>query len=403
MSSKAEKDPILTDLDKAIEAMSNVVSGPDGKIQQLKNSWHYLQVYSTWCERLPNDESELKTTLGITETGVYTFFSSMLDAYQKTSNAGKSFVSEIFPDVVKIGDDLKEFAEQASSKGDAIFSAILELLDQGDMESVIQLISGLQDSSNANALHAETVGKLLADFKSQLDISSNKIDATEKMVQADEATSQKTLDKLNGGPKVDGSISSLRQKIKDYTKEYNHDVVVAATTPTYCWVSLGPIPIGLIAAITVASIYGSKATDMLSKINDLKDELDKDNEDLTRIAAVYSVQNVADHGLGNIGEYTKIAIGYTTTVQNSWNMITTNLDFVKDKLGEMTGETDKGKVAKSKTVIRIWAKQAAKRWDEMYPSVKALVENPYITVQEKPQSADEFAKDVNACLQNAGS
>ena len=83
------------------------------------------------------------------------------------------------------------------------------------------------------------------------------LDNVKKGIDADDQVSKKTIDDLlSDDPKSSTSIKAVERFLADAKKNYEHNVVVAATTPTYAWV----LPVGLISAIVVAAVFGTRAT-----------------------------------------------------------------------------------------------------------------------------------------------
>lgn len=62
------------------------------------------------------------------------------------------------------------------------------------------------------------------------------------------------------------------------TKEYNYDVVVAATTLTYVWI----FPFVTIPAVVVAGVYGNRATKAYKKMGELRDTIQNEIAELNQ-------------------------------------------------------------------------------------------------------------------------
>lgn len=397
-----------TSLEDAYRSLMNL-SGQDS-IDTLKAAWNYLQVYSAWCEKLPNTETFLNTYLNITDSGSYDFYTGMLEAYQSTSAAATHFINNIFPGVVGIGDDLQNFAQTAGTTEEqgGIFATVTSLLktitsttSPEDSQNILQtkvlpLLNALQMMADKNAANAAAVGKELASYKSELIKADGKLDAVDQLVSKDASVSQATIDKLSGGPEVTGSIAQL-EKLKDTEQEeYKKDVTIACTTLTYAWVvwPVPPIPIGLIAGATVAGIYGKKATDMLKQINQTSDLIKKDQHELATAIAVHQVQNLAKSGLDSALKYTDQAITQATTMQNNWNTISSNLTDIQAELNKTTFGQGSDEKAQIKPLINVWLNQATNYWKTMVPLVNALVEHPYIAVLSGNKTATEMLEII---------
>ena len=389
-----------TPLEAAYSSLINLAG--NNALDTLKAAWNYLQVYSTWCEKLPNTQANLNAYLRITNPGAYEFYQAMLEAYQSTSTAGTYFMNNVFPGVVGIGNDLQSFAQTAGTTADegGIFPTITNLLktitpttSPTDAQNILQndvlpLLEALQAMATQNATNAGNVGDDLAKYKSDLVSADGKLSTVDNLVSTDASVSQATIDKLSGGPEVTGSIAQLEALKQSEQAEYQKDVTIACTTLTYAWVNI-PLPVGIITAAVVAGIYGKRATDMLNQVNATSDLITKDQQDLTTAIAVHSVQSTAKSGLDSAVKYTDQAIIQTTTVQNNWNIISSNLTDIKTELNNTTFGQGSDEKAQGKVVINVWLNQATTHWKNMIPLVNALVAQPYIAVLPGNTTATE--------------
>lgn len=363
--------------------VDNNHDGKNRPVGPLWYAWHYLQVYSFWGLHLPNTENELKLALRITDPAAYDFFPSMLETYKRIHGASDDFLNRIFPQVIELGNDLKSFAKQATSHtadGGAVFSVITDFLDgkDGTIDDAITLLTDLQTSATANAAKAAEVNALLATYKSSLVDAQGKLKRVQEGIEADKKTSQAKIDELEStAPGAAGSLANMKKLIKDERAERDHDVVVAATSPTYVWV----FPVGTISAIVVATVYGVRAVQMLDEINAMQAKIDAAEATLRTAHKSRAVQQLAGEGVSSASKHTDLAITHTTTVQNAWNGLSTQLEIIKNKLDSMTKETDQGKVLQSKAIIKVYLKAADAAWGALVPPLAQLTANPYINAK----------------------
>lgn len=387
----------VEELSKTLRKFEFSVVGKEGN-SPLRHAWHFLQVYATWGTRLPSDETMLKYSMGIDNPGEYDFFMPMLDGYSDLSNACGIFLTNVFGGVVAVGQKARQFAKEAGGESDGIFSAVTELMDAGDEESmhaVVELLTDLQQQAKDNAEQASQVTSQLAAFKVKLESTNAKLKEVRVSVEEDSRTSQATIDKLSGGEDAAGSIKDLNKRIAAKRDEYKHNVVVASTTTTYFWVAP---PAGLIAAVTVASIFGTRATETLNAIDTLEENLKNATSELRTAVESQKVQNSAEMALGETTHFTALAIEHTTTVQQAWSEISASLDVVRDKVTSMTTSNDEGVVARSKIIVKLYAKQASKAWSALIEPLEELVRDPYITVQQDAIDWKELGDNVESEL-----
>lgn len=391
ITTNATVDPSV-ELNKAIADFNTLVEKPDDATKGNKNlwyAWHFLQVYSTWGLRLPHTEATLKMLLGVSDPGKYLFFNPMVEGYDEIHQASENFIVNIFPKVVKVGTNLLNFASDASHEDGDIFAVLIEILEEDGAEGALELIQDLQDAAKKNTDEAEALGKLLNEYRAQLESANEKVAITQKKVQADSKTSQETIDKLSGDSDAAGSLANMRKMLEQANDDYDHYVVVASTTVTYAWL----IPLGLFAGVTVAGIFGDKAVKTLKRVHTLEAEVAKTNETLHTALQVNKVQGSADQSLSQAKAYTDLAIIHTNTVQNAWASITSNLAYVADKVKSMTKADEPDKL-KNIRLVKNYAKNAGEKWTLLVPPLKELTRDPYIVVESDGKNLEEFATEV---------
>lgn len=362
--------------------------------QGLKFAWHFLQVYSTWGLRLPNTEELLKQFLGISEPAKYLFFGNMKDGYDEVHHACLDFQVDIFPEVIEIGTNILSFALKAQKGERGVFTQLSQLI--GSKPAIaLKLITKLQRATQENADHATEVGAKLAKFKADLDSALEKhLKPAQAQVEADEKTSKATIDTIEGGAEVQGSLKQLQDLLASERKKYDHDVVVAATTPTYGWVPV----IGTIPAIVVAGVYGDRAVHHLKQAHRYEEEIKQKNQKLSTAIQAQTVYNTVDKALAGAQRYTDLAIAHTNTVQNAWVKVKAGLDDLKESVSNLTTESDSGKVFEATELIEIFLGDAEDYWEKLVPPLTALTDDPYIKVAPGDASlgsvADEVEKEV---------
>jgi hypothetical protein len=397
--SQANIDP-SADLDRIIEEFNSLVQKPTtytastgtSDNQNLWYSWQFLQIYSTWGLRLPHTEATLKMKLGIAEPGKYQFFRGMVEGYDEIHQTSSDFTTNIFPKVIEVGTSLLDFALDAAPNDGELFNLLIKLLDSDkseDLKGAMELLSDLLDTTNKNTKKAKEVITSLNGYKAKLVSAQENVTEVKKLVDQDSNVSQSTIDQLAGGKEVTGSIKDLEQLMTAKKAEYDHYVVVAATTPTYAWSF-----IGFIAAAVVAGVYGDKAVKSLKRVQELEDEIKKTNAKLHTGLETQKVLNSANQSVSQAQRYTDLAIVHTTTVQNAWTNITSNLSYIADKVSSMTTEKDDQIILQNKNLVKNYATHSGKKWALLVPSLKELTRDPYIVVESEEKSLGEIANDV---------
>jgi uncharacterized phage infection (PIP) family protein YhgE len=375
-------------------------NGPVEGIGKLEHAWHFLQVYCGWGLRLPSNDTDFKLLLNTDEIGAYDFYPSMKEGASLLKENCRNFISGTMPKMVQVGNDLASFAQSASNNDGEMFKIIIDLLDgeDADPESALDLIQSLRDDAEAAIGHTKEVQSELGAFKAGLTEGSAKIEAAKESIEKDSKTNLEEMEKLaSNDPKVAGSLAQLRKAQADAQALYDHNVVVAATSPTYAWV----FPFGTIAGITVATVYGVRATEALEDLDKAKQAIKEANAKLDRAVNANATYTLANSATSNILRYTDRAIETTTEVQNGWNGILQGLGDVAKEIGRTMKTTDEGeRLMKTKLVI-MFLKRTEEAWRELEPALTLLTKNPYVTFEPKPMSPGEVAAEIRSELENA--
>lgn len=380
----AQAEATATEVVNAIRA---VLSGDARTQGTLKADWDFLQLYSFWGMRLPYREESLKIALKTDNTG-YRFFRPMLTEYATIHDACDHFLTRVFPGVVGLGNNLKSFARESDADGG--FASVKILLDQAGgrktpeekeaATSALVLLADLAEKAKKNADDAKRVGENLAVFKGKLSEAQNGLNKVAGLIEEDNKTSMATIEKLVGGTTAipAGTIAETQRAIEAANKEYEQNVAVAATTPTYAWIGPG---FGLIAAVVVAGVYGSRATEALKKFYSLQARLETDRRELATAYATHSVHAGASRSVAEAIHFTDLALEKTTRIQNAWNGLGNQLNDLHDDLARTFTSNDGEKQLKAIAVVSVYLRRASSEWSQLKDPLKQLTAEPYIQVE----------------------
>lgn len=364
----------------------------DQRSRPLWNAWHYLQVYCHWGVFIPHTEDDLALQWQMKNPGSYAFVPAAVAAYGEIHRACDQFLVQVFPAVVDLGHALLRFAAEADAK-DGTFLAVVKLLDANDTQAVLELLVDLREQAERNSADAQEIKSRLMQFQSWLIEASGALERVGNKIEADEKTSQATIEKITkADPADEETLAGVQAKIKALRAQRQHDVTVAATTPTYFWAGL----IGLVAASVVAGIYGARAVEDLKQINESLSKLQAMSETLSTAIAAHLVQESAQHSVEQANEATARAIGCTTTLQNAWDGMAGQIKVIE---GKLSGTVRKGDGSSpdslaAKAVVRIYVEAAARAWAAIEPDLRELMDKPYITVEKNAVSYEGMAAEI---------
>lgn len=393
-------------LDKAMNDLSIYLNGTSGDpTSNLKGNWIFLQIYATYGLRLPNTTALLSSALNLTssESAAYPWFNAMYSSYNMLNLSSTYFFSDVFDKMTSLGSGLQSYASDVAGQ-DSTFTLVSSLIkptdgSAPDLVSALDILSGLKTSAASNATLAGNIKANLATYKTKLVSAQSGMATVKDSVDSDDRTSQATITKLNGGPEVIGSLDQLNKILKDDEAEYKHDVIVASTTVTYAWVAP---PLGLIAAASVAGVYGKKAVDMKDTIDNLEAQIKVAGQSLKVAVATQNTVKLAEGSIDSVIKYTDLAIAKTTLVQNSWQGVTAGLTDISAKVSESIKMEDGAEKIAAINAVVYFMKKAQQKWTEIQPTINDMVTDPYITVSPTPQTLSEFANEVVAEAEKIG-
>lgn len=367
---------------------------------ELEHAWHFLQVYCGWGLRLPSDDADFHALLKTKELAAYKFYPNLKGGSSLLKDQCRQFTTEVLPKMVQVGNDLSSFANAVKNDDGEMFKIIIELIegDSPDFAAAIDLIKSLQGNAKTALDNAAKVQTGLAGFKSGLVEGSAKIALAKTDIEADDKVNRAAMDRLTSDdPELQGSLAHYEKLRKKAKADYNYDVKVAATTPTYAWVSV----FGLIAASVVAGVYGKRAVDDLKKIDRIDEDIKNAKAELGRAVAANNTYGVANTAVTKITQYTDAALSATTKVQNGWNAIQKGLGDVSTELARTMTTDDEGEKLRSVTLVKKFLSRTEEKWRGIAPALDLLTKHPYIDIEPKPKSLSGIADDIASALKEA--
>ncbi|MCC6372585.1 MAG: alpha-xenorhabdolysin family binary toxin subunit A [Bacteroidia bacterium] len=235
--------------------------------------WQSLQTFFANVALLPSTTAALATQMGSGAPSNMSDFQQLITLYVSMQGQGTNFTQTLFPNVVSVAGDIANYGNSIGTYYGGLQTLINQLQSASPAQqptiqaNIIALVKQLADTAQNFGTNATNVKNNLITLSTNLTNDSGQLIGTNGLYNyynnkygATSTTVQNLLSEISSD---NSALSSARE-------EYKHDVIVAATSPTYCWVAW---PVGMIAAAIVAGIYGKKATDELKVINSLQDTI----------------------------------------------------------------------------------------------------------------------------------
>lgn len=394
----SEDDIAFADTPESKELEAILTEGPGQTESPLAHSWRYLQVYTNWGVKLPTEDAEFARLFHSTNLAEFDFYPDLKDGCVTVSKASADFNENLLPEVIGVGNSLSVFAENAADGEGEMFQELINMVkpedddEKPDLESAKEILTDMIAEAQEATDKVKEVQSKLGAFKTELTKASGKFKTAKQTIDKNDAINEANIKKLTD-PGLDSSLSKLNELRKKLQEDYDFNKNVAATTPTYAWV-LPAFPVGLVCAVTVAAIYGPRASALADQLEDLDAQIKTANVDLSRALKVQTTYDAADTAAAQLVKHTDAALRHTTTVQNGWNGISKNLEGLRKAVEQTMRESDGEQQLKSASVLKVKLKRAGDWWTKMVDPLRDLGANPYIYVEPGEMEMADFAASV---------
>jgi hypothetical protein len=304
----------------------------DGPPFALSTSqWLAIQTYVVDALALPIDEAEFRNSLGAGAPPDLKPFFELIACYRDINGHCSTWQATTFPLTVALAGSVYDYGV---NKAPVYYPPIIKLADK--------LVANPDDQQAKDALRA-ILGSLetdASDYATQAQAAAEEVKRFAEQTAADktvlvgpkgDAGLVKHYDDEYG--KSSKEVEELTREIeaqaiilKAANEEYDHDVVVAATTPTYAWV----FPVGLIAAAVVAGIYGDKAVKALERAKAAQRKIDELEAQKAADANLMVAIEGASAGMKTIVEALSEALPVIQLMQGQWAAIATDLSHIRE-------------------------------------------------------------------------
>lgn len=288
--------------------------------------WVSIQTYCIDGKALPTTEDAFRRSLGSGAPADLSDFVRLIEAYKTINQHVTTWEDATFPATVKLASDVYDYG---TNKAPVYYPALLkeaEILrdrpdDQPAKDALKAILDNLKRDAEGRAGKAAEVTKQVTQFAA--DTESDRLTLVGPDGKAGLAS---YYDKRYGEKSKDvqdliKEISTQQLLLKAADEEYNHDVTVASTTPTYAWIW----PIGTIAAAVVAGIYGKKAVEALDRAKAARVKIENLQAKQAADANLMVAINVAQVGIGTITRSLSAALPVIQKIQGVWGGISADL------------------------------------------------------------------------------
>lgn len=343
--------------------------------------WLAIQVYVNDAVSLPTNTDAFQKSLGPDAPPINTAdFKSLIDCYATINAHCKEWQDTTFPASINLAGDIVAYAQKAPIYYGAINTVAQKLVtnpnDTQSQAALKAIIDNLAASATTYQGNAQHVADMISTFANQTASDKNTLlgpDGSGK----ESGLMKQYMDKY-GSSSVEvksliDQLDGLNKLLVADTAEYNHDVIVAATTPTYGWF----FPFGTIAAAIVAGIYGDKAVKALDRIHAEQAKIATLSAQLQADANLVADLALANKGITQISTEITNALPVIQKIQGIWGAIATDLTNI--------GNIIQNDIAQALPIImNLGVDEAITAWQKLGTEADSYRVNAYITVTTNP-------------------
>lgn len=296
-----------------------------------KTEWIAIQTYVTDALALPITDAEFRKSLGEGAPKDLSDFGQLITAYKDINTHCTTWQDVTFKKTVDLASKIYEYG---STKAPVFYPPILKeaeiLIADPENErakaALKAILDNLQKQATDYAAEAKAVEHEIKTFSDQTEGDR----VTLVGPRGDEGLVKYYNDKYGSTSKevedLKKDIDAQRIILKSANDEYDHDVIVAATTPTYGWF----FPVGTIAAAVVAGIYGDKAVKALERARAAQDKINTLTDKLAADANLMVAIQSALIGTSTIVQALAAALPVVQKIQGVWGGIAADLAHIVD-------------------------------------------------------------------------
>lgn len=334
--------------------------------------WIAIQTYVTDALALPTTDTAFRNSLGPGAPQDLSDFKNLIDAYGDINAHVTNWEEHVFPGSVNLASDIYQYG---MNKAPVFYPPILKqaqiLVDNpGDSrakESLKAILGNLQHDAQGKADKAAAVAGQIGQFARDTEADKVTMTGTDGKGGLVKHYDDKYGSTSAEVKSLTQDINTQRQILKEANDEYDHDVVVAATTPTYAWVW----PIGTIAAAVVAGIYGDKAVKALDRARAAQAKVNTLTAKLAADANLMLAIHSAETGLNTIVRDIAAALPVIEKIQGVWGGIAADLGSISSLI-----DTDIRSVPP--IIMNLGVDEAVKAWHNVALNADAYRVSAYV-------------------------
>lgn len=340
-----------------------------------KEEWLTIQRYVEGVKKLPTTKDELKGALNVIEISESDFneFKALIEAYKEMKEHVMPW-KNTYEKSVDLASDIYNYSLSANSYYSPIIQLAKELTENPDdkktKDKLIALLGVLRNQAIEYQKNSEEVTEEIKKIAGQILNDKIRLSGDDGKSGLVKTYEDKYGSQSQAAKELAKKINNEQVLISKFQKEYEHDVMVAGITPTYCWFLP---PYGLVASAIVAGIYGKKAIEALDSIKAHNKIVAKLQEKERATAQLIMLLNQSNIMTEAISVCVKATIPLIQKIQGSWKAIANDIDAIAKGIDQSMEDF-------LPIIMDVFAKATVDKWIAVGKAADRYRQNAYITI-----------------------
>ncbi|HEY5785026.1 MAG TPA: HBL/NHE enterotoxin family protein [Microlunatus sp.] len=287
--------------------------------------WIAIQARCTDVLALPTTADAFRKSLGAGAPEDLAEFAQLIEAYATLQAQVTTWTTTTFPAVVALACDIHQYG---TVQAPVYYPGILQearILERaphdGQAKAALQaMLDQLWREANENSGRAGQVAAEIARFAADCELAEATLggDGTGGLVRYYESAYGSSSAEVG---ELTKEIAEQRAILTSADDAYGHDVVIAATAPTYVWCW----PVGTVAATVVYGSYGTARTDALDRARAAQGAIDRLSDQPAAGANLLVALHLAAIAVGTIVRGLTETLPVIQKIQGVWGGIAADL------------------------------------------------------------------------------
>lgn len=348
-------------------------SGTDTPFLMSSDDLHLVQTYVEGGIQLPISQDEAISKLKIPEQDA-AHFDLLWQCYKSIHDHCLHFKDKVYPDTVSLASDIYDYGKM---KVPVFYGGLTTVYDQMEAGTLTGEKGHARLKSILTNLKSDAIGRKQKATAAKTDIADFVTDMIHDSanLEARKDEYHREYEGLHGKiAQFNEEIIEDQKSIDKYNADYKEFCLIARTSASYAWI----VPIGLIAAATVAGIYGKKAQDALDNLHEFQKKKEKVQGELGNALRIKDDLQIADKSLAGIQSSLAAARTVLEKVEGLWQGI---VDGIGHALSTLERDIEKGDDITAMLSVDV----AIREWGDLADKADLYVRTAYIKIQTVEQ------------------